>query len=116
MEVYTKMSTPFSFGGKYAYIKTAIEEYERIDIGYGYYGILFKNHHTKEWYMAQEDCGALIGSDKSKSKLVKSVKDDVGNGNTKLMEQQIEMGKKQMSQADYYEPEQWFKKFRKPKR
>lgn len=115
MEVYTKFPTPFSFGGKYAFIKTEIEEYERIDIGRGYYGILFKNSHTKEWHMAQEDCGALIGSNISKAKLVKSVKDDVGNGDGKLMKQQIEMGKKQMSQAHSFEREAWFKKFRKPK-
>ena len=115
MEVYTKMNTPFALGGRYRYIKTEIQEYERIAIGHDYYGILFKNHHSKLWHMAQEDCGALIGSDKSKSKLVKSVKDDVGNGDTKLMEQQIEMGKKQMRQADSYETEAWFKKFRKPK-
>jgi hypothetical protein len=115
MEVYTKVPTPFSFGGTHVFIKTEIEEYERIDIGRGYYGILFKNNHTKEWHMTQEDCGALIGSNISKAKLIKRIKDDVGNGDGKLMKQQIEMGKKQMSQAHSFEREAWFKKFRKPK-
>jgi len=115
MEVYTKVPTPFSFGGKYAFIKTKIDEYERINIGNGYFGILFKNPKRNLWHMVQEDCGALIGSDKSKAKLVKSVLDDVKNGSPKLMKQQIEMGKKQMSQAHSLKRNEWFKKFTKSK-
>ena len=106
MEVYTKVPTPFSFGGKYAYIKTDIQEYERVDIGQGYYGIVFRNNHVKLWHIAQEDCGALIGSDISKAKLIKRVKADVGNGDIKTMK---------LSQAHSFEREEWFKKFRKPK-
>ena len=65
--------------------------------------------------MAQEDCGALIGSDKSKAKLINSVKKNVKVGNTKLMKEQIKMGKTQMLKADSMEREDWFRKFRKSK-
>jgi len=115
MKVYTEIHTPFSFGAKYAYIKTEIEEYQRIDIGKGYFGILFKNPSRKLWHIVQEDCGALIGTNKSKSKLIKSVLNDVASGDTKLMQEQIEIGKKQMSQAHSLERDEWFKRFPKSK-
>ena len=115
MEVYTKIHTPFRLGANYAYIKTEIEEYERINIGQGYFGILFKNPSRQLWHMAQEDCGALIGSNKSKTKLVKSVLDDVKNGSPQLMKEQIELGKKQISQADSLDRDDWFKRFSKSK-
>lgn len=112
MQVYTSMPTPFSFGGISTFIKTTIEEYERISIGAGYYGLLFKNPHKELWHMAQEDCGALIGSDKSKEDLIQKVKDDVANGDPKIMKTQIEMGRKQLEQAKLYSNDEWFSNFR----
>jgi hypothetical protein len=115
MKVYTEVPTPFRFYSSVGFIRTEIEEYERISIGHGYYGILFKNIVADLWHMAQEDCGALIGSDKSKAKLIKSVKQDVKGGSPKLMKQQIKMGKSQMIKADFMERTLWFRKFRKSK-
>jgi len=115
MKVYTEIPTPFRLGTTVGYIKTDIEEYERIGIGHGYYGILFKNVVADLWHMAQEDCGALIGSDKSKAKLINSVKKDVSGGNTKLMKEQIKMGKSQMLKANFMEKNLWLRKFRKSK-
>ena len=114
-EVYTSMPTPFRLGTSESYIKTTIEEFERIKIGSGYFGILFQNPYNKAWHMGLEACGALIGSDKSKAKLIKRVRSDVSSGDPKIFEQQIEMGKKQMNQADFLEKDEWFQKFRKEK-
>ena len=114
-EVYTSMPTPFRLGGSEGYIKTTIEEYERVHIGSGYFGILFQNPYNKAWHMALEDCGALIGSDKSRAKLIKRVKNDVSGGDINLMKAQIIMGKNQMNQADFLKRDEWFGKFRKEK-
>lgn len=114
-EVYTSMPTPFRLGGSKGYIKTTIEEYERIYIGAGYFGILFYNKTANLWHMALEACGALIGSKKSKTSVIKMVKGDVAGGNPELFEQQIKMGKRQMSQAKFMERDEWFSHFAKAK-
>ena len=112
IEVYTEIPTPFRIAGpSYSPIKTEIEEYERVDIGTGYYGILFHNDSANLWHMAQEDCGALIGTDKSRAKLIKSIRKDVSGGDPRTMKLQIEMGKKQMKIADPVDPETWFNRF-----
>lgn len=110
-EVYTIMSTPFAFGGTHVFIKAKIKEYERIDIGQKYFGVVFKNPHTKNWHLALECCGALIGTDKSKSKLIKDVKKDIETGDKSLMKAQITMAKNQIKQAQLLETSQWFEKF-----
>ena len=115
MEVYTLKPEPFLFGGTHVFIKTTIEEYERVDIGSGYFGILFHNKNVNLWHMAQEDCGALIGTKKSKAALLKTVRGDVASGTPEIFEQQIKMGKSQMKQAHFMEPDEWFSKFRKEK-
>lgn len=110
-KVYTKMPTPFALGGLHTFIKTEIEEYERIDIGAGYFGILFQNKINKGWHLALESCGALIGTKKSRAKLISTVKKDVSTGTPEIFEQQIKMGMKQMSQAHFTERDEWFSKF-----
>jgi len=113
MEVYTVMTTPFALGGKTCLIKTDIQEYERTDIGKGYFGIVFKNPNTKGWHLALECCGALIGSDKSKANLIRKIKEDINTGDDKLMKQQIEMAKRDIKGALLFSNEEWFRKFRK---
>ena len=116
VKVYTIISAPFRMGGTLEdKIYTTIEEYERIDIGFGYFGILFKNPYTDGWHMALEACGALIGSNKSRAKLIKQVKGDMVSGNPEIFEQQIEMGKRQMKRSEFMKPDEWFNKFRKEK-
>lgn len=113
--VYTSIPTPFSFGGIRAFVSTRIREYERIDIGRGYFAILFKNKYANLWHIALESCGALIGSNKSKAKLIASVKKDTETGDKKVMEQQIRTALEQRDRAMYLEPDQWFQKFSKTK-
>jgi hypothetical protein len=93
-------------------IKTNFEEFERIDIGKGYYGLLVKNPVKKLWHMVQEDCGCLIGTHKSKASLIQLVKNDVETGDEKVMKEQIESGKKLVERATFMEPEEFFKLFR----
>ena len=113
MEVYTVMSTPFAFGGLNCEVKTDIQEYERVDLGKGYFGIVFKNPNTKQYHLALECCGALIGSDKSKATLIKRVKNDVETGDDKIMKTQINQAKIDLKGAKLLENEEWFNKFGK---
>ena len=115
-EVYTTMPAPFRMGGTVDYIKTEIEEYQRVDIGSGYFGFLFQNPSTKGWHMALENCGALIGSKQSRAKLIAMVKKDVSGGTPEIFETQIRMGKLQMIRATFIERDEWFGKFRKDKK
>jgi hypothetical protein len=112
MEVYTVMSTPFAFGGLKCEIKTDIQEYERVDLGKGYFGIVFKNPNSKQHHMALECCGALIGTDKSKANLIKKVKNDIDTGDDKIMRMQINQAKIDLKGAKLLENEEWFNKFR----
>jgi len=115
-EIYTIIPEPFRLGGSLkGYIKTTIDEYQRIDIGQGYFGILFENKDKKLWHIALEDCGALIGTLSSKAALIKQTRGDVASGTKEIFESQIEMGKRQMKQANFIEREEWLSKFRKEK-
>ena len=112
-EVYTTISAPFKMGGTKDYIKTEIEEYQRVDIGFGYFGFLFQNSSTKGWHMALEDCGALIGSKQSRAKLIAMVKKDVSGGTPEIFESQIKRGKFEMKRSSFMERDEWFGHFRK---
>ena len=76
IEVYTMLPTPFRMGASETPAKTVIEEYERVDIGKGYFGVVFKNPTKKLWHIALEDCGALIGTMESRAALIKRTKND----------------------------------------
>lgn len=114
IKVYTILPEPFRMGGKLeSYIYTDIAEYERIDIGRGYFGILFQNTHTQYWHIALEDCGALIGTNKSRAKVINAIKKDVSDGDEEIMKVQIETGKRMLGLATFLERKEWFSKFRK---
>lgn len=112
MEVYTVMPTPFRLGGTSINIKTTIEEYERVLIGRGFYGILFKNPIKNLWHMSLENCGALIGTDKSRASLIKRIKKDIFIGDEKIMMKQIEQGISELKGAAVMERDEWFEKFK----
>lgn len=113
MEICTMGYFPFTFGGDIQRpIKTTIEEYTRVDIGKGYYGILVKNPVRNLWHLAQEDCGCLIGTHKNKADLLKQVRNDVKTGDEELMKEQIEKGKKLLDRAHTLEPQKFFEMFK----
>lgn len=111
MQVYTVMPTAWALGGTKVNIKTTIDEYERISIGKGYYGILFKNPIKNLWHLALENCGALIGTHKSRAILIKGVKKDVKGGDETLMAQQIKQGISDLKHAKVMVWDEWFRKF-----
>lgn len=110
MEIYTYSPNPWKFGGTHDIIKTRIEEYERVEIGRGYFGILCKNPIKNLWHLSLEQ-GAIIGTDKSKAKLLNKVRRDVHHGDEKIMEQQVERSISECDQAIEMEPEKFFSLF-----
>ena len=98
-------------GGKGRYIATTIEEYERVDIGAGYFAYIFKNPQKNIWHIAQADCGALIGADSTKSRLLKKTRKDVEGGDLKEMNAQIKQGKKDCERAEVIDSEKFFSYF-----
>ncbi len=112
MEVYTVTPTPWALGGTTAKIKTIIEEYERISIGKGYYGILFKNPIKNLWHLALENCGALIGTHKSRAILIKGVKKDVEDGDEEIVAAQIKQGISELNGAKLMDRDLWFEMFK----
>lgn len=113
MEVYTYRSNPFRIAGRqYDTIKTEIEEYRRISIGKGYFGILFKNTEKNLWHIAIEDCGAIIWTDKNKEDGIKKVKDDVETGDPQIMKTQIKKGKDEIQGAILLSNADFFRKFK----
>jgi|GEM_PF-6538935 len=112
VEIYTMMATPFRMGGAMeGPVKTLVEEYERVNIGKEFFGILFKNPKKKLWHIGLESCGALIGTMESRAAVIKTTKNDVESGDEELMKVQIELGKRQLKQAEFMKPDQWFSRF-----
>jgi len=111
MEVYTYCANPWKFGGTSDIIKTSIEEYERVKIGRGYFGILFMNPVKLLWHISLEQ-GAIIGTSKSKAALLKRIRRDVETGDEKIMEQQIEKSINECNQAIEMEPIDFFDLFK----
>jgi hypothetical protein len=99
-------------GRQYDTIKTEIEEYRRISIGKGYFGILFKNTEKNLWHIALENCGAIIWTDKNKEDGIKKVKDDVETGNPQIMREQIEKAKNEIQSALLLSNSDFFRKFK----
>lgn len=111
MEIYTIMNTPFALGGTSKPIKTEIEEYERVYLGKGYYGILVKNPKKKLFHIALES-GAIIGTLSNRQKLIDRTKEDVASGDENIMAQQVEQSINQCKQAVLLSQEEFFSKFK----
>lgn len=113
MVVYTFVSAPFRMGGNLLdSIKTDVDEYERVNIGKGYYAIVFKNSKKDIWHVALEDCGALIMTDITKEGAIKKVKGDVESGDEELMQKQIRKGRIDCRMARMLTFDQWCEKFK----
>ncbi len=113
MEVFTRVFNFFKFGGIYDLVKTEIDEYERIRLGKGIYGILFYNPIKGIWHLAEEQSGALVGTHQDKGVLISQVRIDVDIGDEKIMQRQIEEGKRQLSQAKLVTNKDFFEKFQR---
>lgn len=91
--IFTKSYRPFIMGGVNAPVGTVIGSYEPVAIGKGYTGMLVRNSERGLWHMALEICGAIIGTDPDKEKLIERVKWDVESGDQDLMDEQAEKGR-----------------------
>jgi uncharacterized ubiquitin-like protein YukD len=115
MEIYTLHYNPWVFGGSvWQTIKTEVEVFEKISLGKGHYGLLIKNPVKDLWHIAEEKCGAIIGTDKSKVRLIKKTKKDVLTGDKKVMKEQIAKGKEDLSNAKLLSQKDFFSKFGGP--
>jgi len=113
MEIYTYSSNPMRMGGRqYDIIKTNVENYERVELGKGYFGVVVKNPVKEAFHLAEETSGALIGSDAKKMNLIKKVKKDVSTGDSEVMKKQIEQGAYERKSADLLEPSEFFRRFK----
>lgn len=113
MEIYTFSSNPFRMGGpQFDIIKTNVEEYERINIGKGYFALIVKNPLKNLWHFVLENCGAIIWTDNNKEGGIKKVKSDVETGDEKIMEEQIKKGLNDRSHAILLETDDFFKRFK----
>lgn len=112
IEIYTYRSNPFGFGKSYDIMKTKVCEYERISIGKGYFGLIVKNPCKELWHMVEENCGAIIGTNGDRGKLIKQVKDDVEAGDEFTMKEQIIKGKAECARAQPLENKAFFSAFR----
>lgn len=95
-------------GGTGCFVATNVEQYTRVDIGRGYYALVFQNPVHKQWHVALEDCGALIQHAGTKRKAIERVKKDVETGDPELMKKQIAKGKTDLKNADLLEPAEFF--------
>ncbi len=107
-KVYTWKPEPFMLGGTGRFITTTLEEYERIDIGAGYYAYVFQNPIHKHWHVALEACGALIQGGKTKKTAIGRVKKDVQTGDRSLMNKQIKQGVRDRDNATEIPPGEFF--------
>jgi len=110
-EIYTFQSTPFALGGIQRSIKTTVEEFEVVKIGI-YTCLFVKNTQKNLWHCAEADCGAIIGTNKSKTKLLKQVRGGIESGDPEIMKKQVEQGKIDCSNASMMEQDIFFSHFR----
>jgi len=113
VKVYTWKPEFMLFGAKGQFVATSINEYERVDIGCGYFGLVFQNPHTSRWHVALEGCGALVQSAKTKKGVISKVRKDVETGDPKLMKKQMAQGRKDRAKAWIMTPNDFFAGFRK---
>lgn len=116
IKIYTWKDEPFSFGGKGRYIGTEIQEYERIDLGKGFFGLLVRNPYKKPFHMVDEISGALVGSAPTRLAVIKRVRKDVGEGEEEVMRGQQEEFKGVLQGIPMMENKDFFIAFEGPVR
>lgn len=110
--IYTQQTTPFDFGDTDRLIKTEVVEFERVDCGKGHFILVVKNPVKKLFHGALESCGAIIGTNKSKTAMIKDLKKKIETGSDELMTKQIEDGIIQCRQATELETDEFFNMFK----
>lgn len=89
VEIYTIQNTPFALGGTHRLVKTTLNEFEVVELGQGFTGILVKNPQKRLWHIAEQTSGALVGTKSTKKAVKQMVKNDIAQGDKKLMDKQV---------------------------
>ena len=120
MKVFTQQGpcakNMMRFGPGPFFSATNIEEYERVDIGKGHFGLLVKNPTKGLWHLFEEECGALIGTHENKAMVYGNVCADVAGGDEKLMNEQVKQGLISRDAATEEKPAEFFSAFAKGRR
>lgn len=113
MKIYTHKYEPFMMGGNLRRpIATEIEDYEKVNLGKGYFGILIKNPEQEKWHMCLEGCGAMIGTDDDKQTLVTNIITDMATGDEEVMKEQFAKALNELKNAEVMENERFFRMFK----
>lgn len=90
--VFSRAYRPVTFNGKtYFLIKAKVDAKGPYNIGNGFEGYIVTNGKIK--FIAEATTGAAIG------KTLKEVREDIKNGDMKLMKEQIKEAKKSLKEA-----------------
>ena len=108
---WTYRATPFAFGGTREIIGVALDEYGRVSIGAGYYGLVVQNAPKACWHLFLEKGGALIGTAKSRRGVIKQVKEDVQQGSAETLAEQAGFSKTEAAKARMLKPDEFFNAF-----
>lgn len=116
MKVYAQRGpcaqTMMRFGPPPFFITTEIEEYERVDIGKGRFGIMVKNPTKGLWHIFEDECGALIGTHRDKAMVYGNVCADVAGGDEEIMKEQVAQGLVQRDSVDIMTSNKFFSAFK----
>ena len=109
MKVFTARARPFGMGGNTAeLVATDIEEYERVSVGKGFYAIVFQDPQTNAWLVADERCGGVCGSGKTKAAAIKMVRKDVELSDVEDIEESLSEGIKRRDNAKCVSNDEFF--------
>ncbi len=109
MYIYTFSQNALTFGKKPEPIKTNIEEYARIALGKGIFGILVKNPIKPDlFHLAEEQSGAIVGTGATAEKVVASVKEDIATTDIDTILAQIQVAKVECQGAREFELARFF--------
>lgn len=109
MYIYTFSQNALTFGKKPESIKTNIEEYARVVLGKGIFGILVRNPIKPDlFHLAEEQSGAIVGTGATAEEVVTSVKQDIAATDIDTILAQIREAKVECQDAREFESAHFF--------
>jgi len=112
LEIYTRCTAPFRFGGTESLIKTRDTAVCIVMLGKGRTGHIFHNRKKNLWHIAESTCGAIIGTGKDFGILVGQVIQDVSSGDEAVMDAQVEQGLKDRESAKHIAADHFWLRFK----
>jgi len=113
VKIYTYKNEPFMLGPPlHRPIATEIEDYELINFGKGYVGVLVKNTEKERWHMCLKDCGAMIGTNTNKTALISQIINDIVIGDEEIMKEQFDKAMVEIKNAEVISNKKFFMMFK----